>query len=82
MLGTNGTLVIEPPGGTQARLHLEAAAGGFEAGWQTVDGGDWTGFVVDLHDLAAAIRGERMPPFGPVHDFVVQETLLRASGAL
>jgi predicted dehydrogenase len=82
VLGTKGTLVIESPGGTQARLHLEAAAGGFQAGWQTVDGGDWTGFVVDLHDLAAAIRGERMPPFGPVHDFVVQETLLRASGAL
>ena len=44
VLGTKGTLVIESPGGTQARLHLEAAAGGFQAGWQTVDGGDWTGF--------------------------------------
>ena len=82
LLGTKGTLVIEPPGSTQARLHLEEAAGEFQQGWQTVDGGDWTAFSQDLRDLAAAIRGERMPAFGPVHDFIVQETLLRAAGVL
>lgn len=82
VLGTEGTLVLEPPGGTQARLHLEKDAGEFHKGWQTVDGGSWTAFAQDLRDLSAAIRGERMPQFGPVHDFLTQETLLRASGAL
>ena len=82
VLGTKGTLVIEPPGGTEARLYLEEATAEFQQGWQVIDGGSWTAFAQDLRDLAAAIRGEQMPPFGPVHDFVVQETLLRASGAL
>jgi predicted dehydrogenase len=81
-LGTQGTLVIEPPGGTKARLFLESAAGEFQAGWQTIDGGPWTPFAQDLRDFAAAIRGERPPQFGPVHDFLVQETLLRACGVL
>jgi predicted dehydrogenase len=82
VLGTRGTLVIEPPGGAVARLHLDAAAGGFRRGWQTLDGGPWTPFGQDLRDFAATIRGERRQAFGPVHDFVVQESLLRASGAL
>jgi hypothetical protein len=82
VLGTAGTLVVEPPGGAAAHLFLERAAGEFQKGWQTIDGGSWTPFAQDLRDFAAAIRGERMPQFGPVHDFVVQETLLRASGVL
>jgi predicted dehydrogenase len=82
VLGTRGTLVIEPPGGTVARLFLEEAAGDFRQGWQVIDGGPWKAFVQDLRDFGAAIRGERRLPFGPVHDYVVQETLLRASGAL
>jgi predicted dehydrogenase len=81
-LGPKGTQLIEPPGGTKAHLFLESAVGDLQAGWQTVDGGPWTAFAQDLRDFAAAIRGERPPPFGPVHDFVVQETLLRASGVL
>lgn len=81
VLGTRGTFVVEPPGGTQARLCLEEATAGFQQGWQVVDGSLWTAFAQDLRDLAAAIRGERMPQFGPDHDFVVQETLLRAAGA-
>jgi predicted dehydrogenase len=82
VLGTGGTFVIEPPGGTVARLYLEAPAGDFREGWQEIEGGPWTPFAEDLRDLVGAIRGERPPPFGPLHDFVVQETLLRASGAL
>ncbi len=70
-----------PPGGTQARLFLEEATGEFQQGWQVVEGGPWTVFAQDLRDLAAAIRGERSPQFGPDHDFIVQETLLRAAGA-
>jgi len=82
VLGTRGTLIIEPPGGAVARLHLDADAGELRRGWQTLDGGPWMPFGQDLQDFAAAVRGERPLPFGPVHDFVVQETLLRASGAL
>jgi predicted dehydrogenase len=82
VLGTRGTLVIEPPGGTAARLFLDAATDGLQAGWQTVDGGPWTPFAADLREFAGVIRGEQAPRFGPVHDFVVQETLLRASGVL
>jgi predicted dehydrogenase len=82
VLGTRGTFLVEPPGGSVARIYLEAAHGELGAGWQVVDGGPWTPFAGDLRDLAAAVRGERPPPFGPAHDLVVQETLLRASGVL
>ncbi len=82
VLGTRGTFVVEPPGGAQARLYLEEAAAGFQQGWQVVDGDPWTAFAQDLRELAAAIRGECMPQFGPDHDFIVQETLLRAAGVL
>jgi predicted dehydrogenase len=82
VLGTRGTLVIEPPGGTAARLFLDTATDGFQTGWQTVDGGAWTPFTLDLREFAGVIRGEHAPRFGPVHDFIVQETLLRASGVL
>jgi predicted dehydrogenase len=81
VLGTKGTLVIEPPGGTAARLFLEEAAGDFRAGWQVVEGGSWTPFAQDIRDWASVIRGQGAAAFGPEHDFVVQETLLRASGA-
>jgi predicted dehydrogenase len=87
VLGTKGTFVVEPPGGAVARVCLEEAHGEIAAGWQVVDGGPWTPFAGDLRDLVGAVlgepvRGERPPPFGPAHDFVVQETLLRASGVL
>ena len=96
VLGTKGTFVVEPPGGAVARVCLEEAHGELGAGWQVVDGGPWTPFAGDLRDLVAAVRGSPClgtpcrghladglpPPFGPAHDFAVQETLLRASGAL
>ena len=82
VLGTGGTLVIEPPGGARARLFLERASHGYEKGWQVVDDGPWTPYAQDLRDLAAVVQEGQPPPFSAVHDYLVQETLLRASGVV
>jgi hypothetical protein len=38
--------------------------------------------VDDIKELAALVRGERKYPITRVEEILVQETLLRASGAL
>ena len=47
-----------------------------------VDDGPWTPYAQDLRDRAAVVQEGQPPPFSEVHDYLVQETLLRASGVL
>ena len=80
-VGTLGTAVVEPLEPPSLRIDLSAAAGPYKAGPQTLSY-EYTRHVDDMIELAAVVRGERKFPITGVEDILVQETLLRASGAL
>lgn len=79
--GSEGSIVLtplEPPAG---RLFLNEARGGYEAGWQEVPFENIPRYERDLVELAACIRGEMEFPYSKEHDYITQETVLRACGA-
>ncbi len=81
--GTKGSVIIEPFEPPSVRLCLSENRGGYVKGWQTVDvgkpGGRYDG---ELIALVADIRGEKSPDRSLDHEFIVQETVLRASGVI
>ncbi|MBM3460137.1 MAG: Gfo/Idh/MocA family oxidoreductase [Armatimonadetes bacterium] len=81
VLGTEGTFVLQPLEPPTVRLALREPRGGFAAGWQSVEVPNLPRYVRDLEELAACIRGERKFPYSYEHDYLVQETVLRCSGA-
>jgi hypothetical protein len=68
---------IEPPA---ARLCLRRPQAHYLAGWQSVAVENVPRYVRDFEEFAACIRGERRPSYDHEHDYIVQETILRASG--
>ena len=79
--GSEGSIVLtplEPPAG---RLFLNEPRGGFQAGWQDVPFANVPRYERDLVELAACIRGEMEFPYSKEHDFITQETVLRACGS-
>jgi predicted dehydrogenase len=90
--GTKGTVEICPLEHHSSRYHLDPlhvrltlseSCGGYAAGTHVVDVGVIHGRYTDqLTELARIIRGEIQNPFTPSHEFLVQESLLAASGYL
>lgn len=90
--GTKGTAEICPlehPSSRYAinplhvRLTLSEKCGEFPAGTHLVDVGVINGrYTAQLTELAQIIRGEIKNPFPPEHEFLVQESLLAASGCI
>ena len=79
--GTRGTFDIRPLEPPHARLALDAARGGYEAGYQDVPLPAMRGrYHGEFDDLARVIRGEKALGFSPEHDLAVHETVLLASG--
>lgn len=79
--GSEGSIVLtplEPPAG---RLFLNEPRGGYQAGWQDVPFDNIPRYERDLEELAACIRGEMDFPYSKEHDYITQETVLRACGA-
>ena len=79
--GSEGSIVLtplEPPAG---RLFLNEPRGGYQAGWQEVPFENIPRYERDLVELAACIRGEMEFPYSKEHDYITQETVLRACGA-
>ncbi|MDE2840403.1 MAG: Gfo/Idh/MocA family oxidoreductase [Chloroflexota bacterium] len=79
--GSEGSIVLtplEPPAG---RLFLNEPRGGYQAGWQDVPFENIPRYEHDLVELAACIRGEMEFPYSKEHDYITQETVLRACGA-
>lgn len=80
--GSEGSIVLtplEPPAG---RLFLNEPRGGYQAGWQDVQFANIPRYEDDLIELAACIRGEMEFPYSKEHDYITQETVLRACGAM
>lgn len=82
VLGSNGTIAMQPLEPPQLRMCLKEPRGGYGAGWQTVEI-PWTPrYIIDAVDLAACVRGERAYAYSHENDLITQETLLRACGTL
>ena len=81
--GDRGSAIMEPfePANT-LRLCLTEARDGFPAGVSTVELEDRPRYVASLAAFVKDVRGEKEPDRSLNHELVVQETLLRATGAL
>jgi hypothetical protein len=79
-VGTLGTAVVLPVEPPSLHIDLSADAGPYKAGPQTLLY-QYRRYVDDFVELAAVVRGERKLPVNREQDLLVQETLLRASGA-
>lgn len=85
--GTGGSAIILEPfePGSQLRLCLEEARGGYEKGEQFIPlRGESRQqlYELELGSFLASIRGQK-PPLRPAeHELLVQETLLRATGVV
>lgn len=79
VVGSDGSITLEPLEPPRARLALRKAYGAYQAGVTTVEFPDLERHVLDMADLAAAIRGERVFQYTYGHDYTVQRTVLRAS---
>ncbi len=84
--GTRGTALMEPfEPASAVRLHLESAAGGFDAGETVVPVVAQSRQDQYERELAAflhVVRGDRAPERPFEHECLVQETLLRATGGI
>ena len=85
--GTRGSVILEPfetrRGSSvrpEIRLCLDKDRDGYAKGWQTVPVPPARRYFPGLAALLATIRGEQPPDRTLEHEFLVQETLLRAIG--
>lgn len=78
--GTRGAAIIEPLEPPVLRLCLDTQRDGYAAGWQTVAVENRPRYVESLAAFIADIRGEKKPDRSLEHEFIVQETVLRAAG--
>ncbi len=84
--GSHGSAIMEPfePVGS-IRLCLDAPRAGFSAGEQYVTVHEFSRqqlYDLELESFVASLLGERLPDRSLAHELLVQETLLRATGAI
>ena len=81
--GTEGSAIMEPfePAGT-IRLCLREPRGGHPAGVSTIEIEDRPRYDAPLAAFLQDLRGEKDPDRSLEHEMTVQETLLRATGAI
>ena len=81
--GTRGSAILEPfESQPVLRLCLDKERDGFVKRWQRVPVEAVPRYAASLEALVADIRGEKEPDRSLDHELVVQETVLRAAGAL
>ena len=80
--GTRGSAILEPLAPPALRLCLDEDRDGYSEGWQRVEIEKRPSHISDLKALVADIRGEKSPDRSLDHEFIVQETILRAAGLL
>lgn len=77
--GTEGTFHIQPLDNPKARVTFSKSRGKYKKGYQDIEFPKYRRYVDDAVDMAKILRGEKESDFSYEHDFVVQETLLKAS---
>jgi predicted dehydrogenase len=78
--GTEGTFHIQPLDNPVARVTLLRDRGEYHKGTHEVKFPKYTRYVDDAADMARIIRGEKVADFSYEHDYLVQQTLLKACG--
>ena len=71
---------FEPPG--PIRLCLNEERGGYPAGITKVELEDRPRYVDNLASFVKDVRGEKAPDRSLDHELLVQETILRCTGAI
>lgn len=80
VVGTKGSMTLEPLEPPHGFLRLKEAAGEYVAGDHEIVFDDLDRHVRDFADLAACIRGEKTFAYTPDHDYAVERTILQACG--
>lgn len=78
--GTQGSIIIEPLEPPQLRLCLDTNRDGYKQGWQTVNVENRPRYVHSLTAFLEDIKKQKQPDRSLNHEYIVQETVLRASG--
>lgn len=79
VVGTKGTMHIQPLDSPSARLALSEPRGKYRKGYQDIEFPRYERYVDDAADLAKIIRHEKDADFGYEHDYAVQRSVLLAS---
>lgn len=79
VVGTKGTLHIQPLDNPKAELTLSEARGKYKKGRQDISFPRYSRYVGDADDLAKCVRHEKDPDFGYEHDINVMSAVLQAS---
>ena len=81
--GSRGWAIMEPMEPAQTvRLSLDSARDGFRAGEQTMTLEARPRYVASLEAFVRTLRGEQPPERSLEHERIVQETVMRATGAI
>ena len=81
VVGTEGTIAIQPLEPPKISLSLTKDRGDFKRGRHEVPMPKTEGrYHAEFRDMAKVVRGEKSLAWNSTHDLNVQETLLRASG--
>ena len=83
VIGTDGTFMIQPMEPVPVmRVYLREPRGPYQAGWQEITLPEQPRYIGDMNELADAILEGRPLKDSYDHELLLQETLLRVSGAL
>lgn len=77
--GTEGTFHIQPLDAPSVRFAFSKPREKFGKGYHEQRFGNYARYVGDAADLAKIVRGEKDADFSYEHDYIVQETVLKAS---
>ena len=80
VVGTEGSIILSPLEPPVATLAFRDPHGEFPKGVSEKKLPDLDRHILDFQDLAACIRGEKEFAYSKEHDYIVQETILRACG--
>jgi predicted dehydrogenase len=80
VFGSNGNAVIRPIEPPSLEIDLQKPAGPYAAGRQKVQLEPFERYAGDIAALARVIRGQEAPVASLEEEWLVEETLLRASG--
>jgi len=80
VVGTEGSIILSPLEPPMATIALRNPRGEFPKGVSEKVLPDLDRHVLDFKDLAACIRGKREFAYSKEHDYITQETILRACG--
>lgn len=78
ILGTNGTVVVQPIEPASLIVDLLKPAGPYASGLQSVKVAPYARYVGEFEELAEAVRLRRPLPISPEQDLLVHEAVLRA----